>query len=86
MYTEDTSRAQGEMAVARTRLLAAERGAIHRAIHDGLISRHSAVAMVDAADRHIKELTRKLLGDSAPADEPASDVSHLRTNNHAQKD
>ncbi len=71
MYTEDAARAHGEMRTARTRLLAAERGAIQRAFYDGLVSQQTAVGMIDDADHQMHELEQKLQegnerGDGAP--------------------
>jgi CPA1 family monovalent cation:H+ antiporter len=60
MYTEDTEGAHSEIRTARTRLSAAERGAIQRAFYDGLISHQTAVNMIDAADRRMDELEQKL--------------------------
>jgi Na+:H+ antiporter len=60
MYTEDTARAHGEIRTARTRLSAAERGAIQRAFYDGLISQQTAASMIDAADRRMSELEQQL--------------------------
>jgi len=59
-YTEDTTRASGELAAACRRLLAAEQGAIQRAVHEGLVSLQAAAEMFDAADRHIHELAQRL--------------------------
>ena len=59
MYTEDAARAHGEMRTARTRLLAAEKGAIQHAFYDGLISQQTAAKMIDAADHQMRELERQ---------------------------
>jgi len=60
MYKEDAERASNETRTARARLLAAERGAILRAFHDGLISHPTAAKMMDDADRQMDELEQKL--------------------------
>jgi CPA1 family monovalent cation:H+ antiporter len=76
MYTKDTARSHGEMRTARTRLLAAEKGAIQRAFHDGLISQQTAAEMIDAAGRHINDLAQSLEEGS----EPVEGLHRLRKN------
>ena len=60
MYKQDEARAGDEIRTARTQLIAAERGAIQRALYDGLISPQTASNMIDAVDRHIDEMARKI--------------------------
>ena len=49
MYKQDEARAEEEIRTARKRLMAAEKGAIHRAVQDGLVSPQTAATMIDAA-------------------------------------
>jgi CPA1 family monovalent cation:H+ antiporter len=60
IYKQDEAWANEEIRTARTQLIAAERGAIQRALYDGLISPQTASNMIDAADRHIDEMARKI--------------------------
>ena len=60
MNKQDEAWANEEIRTARLQLIAAERGAIQRALYDGLISPQSASNMIDAVDRHIDEMARKI--------------------------
>jgi monovalent cation:H+ antiporter, CPA1 family len=53
IYGKDESRILPEIQMARGRLIAAERGAIERAVYDGLISRQTAAKMIEEADRQL---------------------------------
>jgi CPA1 family monovalent cation:H+ antiporter len=60
MYKQDEAWANEEIRTARLQLIAAERGAIQRALYDGLISPQTASNMIDAVDRLIDEMARKI--------------------------
>jgi CPA1 family monovalent cation:H+ antiporter len=60
IYKQDEARANEEIRTARLQLIAAQRGAIQRALYDGLISPQTASNMIDAVDRHIDEMARKI--------------------------
>ncbi len=64
LYAQDEARADDELQTARMRLIAAERSSIEQAVHDGLISPHSAAQMTDVTDKQMEELT----GKKAPAE------------------
>lgn len=66
MYTQDSARAQREISTARARLLAAGRGAIERALHDGLISRATAGEMFGDSERYVADLAERLTNGSDP--------------------
>jgi hypothetical protein len=58
------------MRTARKRLVASAKGAIHRAVQDGLVSPQTAAKMIDTAQHHIDELARRIRGKKA-SDRPA---------------
>jgi CPA1 family monovalent cation:H+ antiporter len=60
IYKQDEAWANEEIRTARLQLIAAERGAIERALYDGLISPQTASNMIDAVDRHIDEMAKKI--------------------------
>ena len=60
MNKQDEAWANEEIRTARLQLIAAERGAIERALYDGLISPQTASNIIDAVDRHIDEMARKI--------------------------
>ena len=60
MNKQDEAWANEEIRTARLQLIAAQRGAIQRALYDGLISPQTASNIIDAVDRHIDEMARKI--------------------------
>jgi CPA1 family monovalent cation:H+ antiporter len=67
IYSKDTTIAAGELHLARSRLIAAQKSSIEEALHQGLLSDATAAAMLDEADRDLDHL----LADDG-ADEPGS--------------
>jgi len=63
LFQGDEARFAGEMAIARARLIAAERSSIEQAMHDGLISRRAATKMIGATDRERDALGQPGMGD-----------------------
>jgi CPA1 family monovalent cation:H+ antiporter len=59
IYDRDESRILPEIQMARKKLIAAEKSSIEQAVHDGLISRQTAVNMIEALDRALDRLRRK---------------------------
>jgi CPA1 family monovalent cation:H+ antiporter len=57
IYDKDESRILPEIQMARKRLIAAEKSSIEQAVQDGLISRRTAVKMMEASDRELDSLT-----------------------------
>jgi CPA1 family monovalent cation:H+ antiporter len=56
LYGKDESRILPEVQMAKMKLLAAEKSSIEQAMHDGLISRQTAVKMIEDADRELDKL------------------------------
>ena len=72
MYRQDEGRAKKEIRTAHKRLVAAESGAIQRAVQDGLVSPQTAAGMIDAAHDHMDALARRMTereGNDDPAQE-----------------
>jgi hypothetical protein len=56
LYGKDESRILPEVQMAKMKLIAAEKSSIEQAMHDGLISRQTAVKMIEDADRELDKL------------------------------
>ena len=56
IYSNDATIAAGELHLARSRIIAAQKSSIEEALHQGVISEATAAAMLDQADRHLDQL------------------------------
>jgi len=71
IHSKDTTFAAGELQLARSRLIAAQKSSIEEALHQGLLSEATAAAMLDEADRDLDHLLADDGADEPRCEDPA---------------